>query len=98
MKEFKLIISEIAENQIEEIFLNYNLISEKIADNFLIQIYSCFNSVHKNPAIFQVFKTHFRQVPLKKYPYVVIYSIENKNTIIILSVFHTSRDPSKKFR
>ena len=38
MKEFKLIISKKAENQIEEIFFYYDLISNKIADNFLIQI------------------------------------------------------------
>ena len=98
MKKFKLIISKKAENQTEEVFFHYNLISDKVADNFLIQLYNCFNSINKNPTIFQVFKTHFRQVPIKKHPYLVIYSIENKNTIIILSVFHTSRDPSKKLR
>lgn len=98
MKEFKLIISEKAENQIEEVFSHYNLISDKVADNFLIQLHNCINTIHKNPTIFQVFKTHFRQLPLKKYPYIVVYSIENKNTIVILSVFHTSRNPNKKFR
>jgi toxin ParE1/3/4 len=98
MKEFKLIISKKAENQTEEVFFHYNLISDKVADNFLIQLYNCINSIHKNPTIFQVFKKHFRQVPLKKYPYVVVYSIENKNVIVILSVFHTSRNPNKKFR
>lgn len=98
MKKFKLIISEAAESQIKEVFLNYNLISDKVADNFLMQLDNCINSIHKNPTIFQVFRIYFRQVPLKKYPYVVIYSIENKNTIVILSVFHTSRNPSKKLR
>ena len=98
MNEFKLIISEKAENQIEEVFSHYDLISNKIADNFLIQLYNCVNLIHKNPSIFQVFKNHFRQVPLKRYPYIVIYSIENKNVIVILSVFHTSRNPNKKLK
>ncbi len=37
-----------------------------------------------------------RQVPLDRFPFVVVYAIRRKE-IVVLRVFHTSREPSKRF-
>jgi hypothetical protein len=47
----------------------------------------CFFAVKKKPA--------FRELPLKRFPYVIIYEIEG-NTAVIYSVFNTYRNPQKK--
>lgn len=53
MKGYNLIFSTKAENQTEEVFFHYNLISAKIADNLLIQLQDCINSIQKDPKLFQ---------------------------------------------
>lgn len=98
MRNFSLIITEKAEIQIEQAFFYYDLISNKVADNFLVELQNCLNSIEKNPEIYQIIKNNFRQAPLKKYPYVVIYSIEKRQKVLVLSIFHTSRNPKMKLK
>jgi plasmid stabilization system protein ParE len=98
MKNFSLIISEKAEIQIEQAIFYYDLLSKRVADNFIVELQICFNSIEKNPEMYQIIKNNFRQAPLKKFPYVVIYSIEKLQKVLVLSIFHTSRNPKMKFK
>lgn len=42
---------------------------------------------------------HYYELGLKKYPYVIIYSIEvESNTIAVWKFYHKKRDPKKKYR
>lgn len=50
-----------------------------------------------NPLLFSVIKDDFRQVVMKKFPFVIVYRIV-ESEIRIISVFHTSRNPKKKFK
>ncbi len=44
-------------------------------------------------------KRNFRETPLKRFPYLIVYSFyENEGAIVINSIFHTSRQPSKKYK
>jgi len=44
-------------------------------------------------------KSNFRQIALINFPYVIIYTFYKKEGIIIInSIFHTSRNPRKKYR
>ncbi|WP_354359720.1 type II toxin-antitoxin system RelE/ParE family toxin [Pedobacter sp. UYP30] len=39
---------------------------------------------------------NFRGLPMKKFPYIIFYTIsEEQKTIIIKAVFHTSQDTEK---
>ncbi len=49
-----------------------------------------------NPELFPLKKEpFFRELSLKKFPFVIIYEVFN-DEIIIYSVFYTYRDPSKR--
>ncbi len=51
------------------------------------------------PESFPVIKRGYREVLMEKFPYFIVYSINKKEEIItIVSIFHTSRNPGKKFR
>lgn len=41
--------------------------------------------------------THFRQIPLKKFPYLVVYTVVG-NEVVVARVFHMRRDPRTKLR
>ena len=44
-------------------------------------------------------KSNFRQIALRDFPFVIIYTFYKKERIIIIhSIFHTSRNPRKKYR
>lgn len=49
------------------------------------------------PQAAQVVKGTIRQLPLDRFPYVVVYAI-GKAEITVLSVFNTWQHPKKRFR
>jgi toxin ParE1/3/4 len=51
--------------------------------------------VETNPFHFQIrYKGELRTAPLKIFPYLIIYWIdESKSIIFVVSIFHTSRNP-----
>jgi len=53
-------------------------------------------AINKNPKLFQVrFPDEIRAVPLKVFPYLILYWIDEANAkIIVLSIFHAKRHPS----
>lgn len=68
---------------------------ESFRDYFKKEILSILNLSESNPVI----KRGYREALMEKFPYFIIYSINKKEEIItIVSIFHTSRNPTKKFR
>src|SRR5690606_8086246 len=52
--------------------------------------------ISKSPKLFQVrFSDEIHAVPLKVFPYLIVYWVDEPNTkIVVLSFFHTRRHPS----
>ena len=51
--------------------------------------------VQKYPYHYQIKRKPYREARVKDFPFIIIYEIEN-NSIIVYSVFNTSRNPNKK--
>lgn len=53
-------------------------------------------TISKNPKLFQVrFPDEIRAVPLKVFPYLIVYWIDEANKkVAVLSIFHSKRHPS----
>ncbi len=50
-------------------------------------------SIQRHPTAFPVVhEKDFRRVVVNKFPYIIIYLVES-TSILVVSVFHTSRDP-----
>jgi plasmid stabilization system protein ParE len=53
----------------------------------------------ENPEHYPLKKSQYRQSKAEHFPYVVVFKLYPiKKLILIISIFHTSRRPSKKFR
>lgn len=97
MSKLTEVLSLQAENELEDALYFYDLISTKIGDNFLNQINTCIESILLNPETYKLEFDVYRQAVVKKFPFVIIYTkIDSK--ILISAIFHTRKNPNKKFR
>ena len=64
---------------------------------FLLAIEKAISRIKNNPAAGRKIYKAFREISLKKFPYVIIYEIIF-NTIVIYQVFNTWQNPKKKIK
>lgn len=77
----------------------YKKRSDKAAANFVKEMDDAISIICTDPFRFRISYKLFREISLKKYPFYIIYSIEEtKKQVLIFSVFHHKRNPVIKFR
>lgn len=92
---FKIKILKLAEFEIDESIHFYENRSKGLGKRFFIYLKSYYKILKTNPELFEIKKEPFyRELPLKKFPFVIIFEIYNED-VIIHSVFNTSRNPTK---
>ena len=70
---------------------------KNLGERFLDELENCYKSIVLNYTTYKVVHKIYRQAVVKKFPFVILYSVDEKD-IIITAVFSTSEDPSKKFK
>ena len=93
---FKVIISDEAKLDLENSYLYYREnASKKVADNFIKDFRKSIKIISDN-LYFKIWFEEFRAKPLVKYPFLIFFSFDNKeNIILIAKVFYTSQNPEK---
>lgn len=82
----------------EEAFKWYNERSELAADNLILAFQQTIEAICNDPFRFRNNYKTYRELSLKKYPYSIVYFIDEENqNILIISFFHHKRNPSKKY-
>lgn len=93
---FKLKISALAEKEINESIEFYENRSRDLGKQFFTYLKFYLKVLKANPELFKIKREPgYRELTLIKFPFVIIYEIIG-DEVIIHSVFHTSRNPSKK--
>lgn len=93
----KIRLNTKANSDFDNIFEYYESISKNIADNFIEDIEACFKFLSKNPEAGRIIEnTIAREWTLQNWPYLIPYLIQD-NEIVILRIYHTSRNPISKF-
>lgn len=67
-----------------------------LGGKFLKEVEKAFNKIERRPAIYSIIKRSYRQVKLSTFPYVIVFEIMG-DTVVVFSIFHTSRHLRKKF-
>jgi hypothetical protein len=94
----KLIIEHEAQIEIDEAIDWYETQQIGLGLEFLNYLDGYFQTLKNQKALFEIKrKPVFRELPLKRFPYIIIYEVI-QNQIIVYSVFHTFQDPEKKRR
>ncbi|GAB3417258.1 type II toxin-antitoxin system RelE/ParE family toxin [Niabella aquatica] len=69
-----------------------------LGDRFKSQVYQKIEQLVKTPDRYPERKKSFREVKIDVFPYLLIYKIaRRKKVVTIVSIFHTSRNPHKKY-
>lgn len=97
MPKFKVVFEDDAKIDIADSFDWYSEISSKVADNFLNEVKKALNYLQDNPNQFKTVYRDYKQVPVKKYPFVLLYKIDGQK-VKIYRVFATRQNPKKRFK
>ena len=82
--------------EFEESWAWYEEQQEGLGDKFEIQLLTKLTEIQKNPNRYPNKEKKYREAILKKYPFIIIYYF-NEEEIIVTSIFHTSRNPKRKY-
>lgn len=92
--KYKIKIDEEALQDIQEVTNWYNKQLEGLGTRFQKQAVSQINSLKKNPHIFVNRYADVRCMIIKKFPFIVHYTINNQLLFVtIFAIIHTSRNP-----
>jgi plasmid stabilization system protein ParE len=94
---YQLIIRPYAIKMAENAYQWYEEQQNGLGDLFLLELENCYDKLVLFPVLYNKVRKDFRQIILKKFPYVVVYKIIEEK-VVVYSVFHTSRNPRKKFK
>ena len=92
---YNLEVRKRAVQQIEKSFEFYESRSPALGKRFLATVYKYLEKIKDNPNLFSIKRNSIREAYIKDFPFIIIYEILGE-TIIIYSIFHTSRNPEKK--
>ena len=94
----KLIIEPEAQEEIDKAIEWYESKQIGLGADFFNYLDGYFQTLKNGKALFEIKrKPVFRELPLKRFPFVIIYE-EFQNQIIVYSVFNTFQNPDKKKR
>ncbi|MEQ1676871.1 MAG: type II toxin-antitoxin system RelE/ParE family toxin [Chitinophagaceae bacterium] len=93
--KFRLEVKEEALQDIAEAMQWYKPKAVNLDTKFLAAVEEGFNRILLNPFAFKKIYKSFRQTGVRTFPYVIVYTQE-KDTVIIISVFNTWQHPRKK--
>ena len=73
--------------------------SLQAAENFVMNMQNTLNEIENNPDRPPLIYKNYRERKIKKYPFKIIYFIDEKNKyIVVTTLFHSKRNPERKFK
>lgn len=92
-----LIILEEAKAELIEAALYYELQKTGLGERFSLAVKKQIDVILRTPKLYQRKKKEYREVLIKPFPFLLVYRIDStKNRIVVVSVFHTKRNPKHK--
>lgn len=96
---YRIIFHPEADEEYRESFLWYERKVKDLGYRFEKAVEETLSLILKNPNRYPKRKGLYREALVSDFPYVIIYKIKKQTEkIFISSLFHTSRNPQKKFR
>lgn len=94
---YTLEIKEDALEDIQTVYQYYEEAVEGLGEDFINELEEFTIILEKNPYLFEVKYNPFREAKINRFPYLIIYEIENSN-VTIYAIFHTSQSPKKRYK
>lgn len=88
-----VVLRRAAERELYEAANWYEDRCQKLGEALISETQTVFDRLSEQPDRYPVVHKDIREAPLSRFPYCVYYRVKSER-IVVLSVFHTSRDPS----
>jgi plasmid stabilization system protein ParE len=95
---FRYILHEKAQADYESSLIWYLERSQQAAENFVLEIDKGIQLICNNPTRWSNKYKHYYELSLKIFPFTIVYSIEEKQVIVISAIYHHKRNPKRKYR
>ncbi len=96
---YQYILEPRAQAEYENAIEWYTERSEQATLKFIESIDSTLNLICKQPHQSRNIYKNFHETSTKKYPFTIIYTVEEKiKTVVIFSIYHHKRSPKKKYK
>jgi len=95
MKHFLILFKEPTANDVMSSFQFFEEQKRGLGEKFIKHIDATLASISKNPTLFPVRFKEMREARVRRFPFVILYEIEEKH-VIVYAVFHTRQSPKKK--
>lgn len=92
-------IHELAHDEYMDAYEWYEFRKKGLGDRFMLEVEKVIKQITNHPMHFPQQRGNYRSVKVKGFPYAVLYEFfEHKNSIDIVAIYHSKRNPAKKFR
>lgn len=88
----KIVFRRASESELQEASAWYEEQEPGLGSKFVECADACVPTIRRHPEIFPVIYKQVRRGMVKRFPYSVLYFVRDES-IIVISVFHSSRDP-----
>ncbi len=96
---YRYILHEKAQEDYESAIVWYQQGGQSTAERFIAAIDRAFLLICAHPTRWRKAGKRYRILSLHKYPYTIIYSIDDSNQSIVISAVHNdSKSPKSKYR
>jgi plasmid stabilization system protein ParE len=86
-----------ADAEYQEAYAWYEEQLRGLGERFEFSLEQKFSSISSTPLLYPVKKYDIRECKINDFPYLIVYKLyPRKKVILIISIFHTSRNPRKK--
>jgi toxin ParE1/3/4 len=90
---FPVVFRPQAEAEFEEAQAWYEERLRGLGHEFVTSVQATINLVSRNPGQFQRIEGEVRRALVRRFPYAIFY-LADPESVVIIAVFHTSRDPT----
>lgn len=98
-KAYSLIISSKSQKELTDSWKWYEERMSGLGDRFLAEVLKVFQKIEDNPDRYSTRIRSYKEVSVETFPFLVIFRVSKKaNQVRVVSVFHTARNPTKKYR
>jgi plasmid stabilization system protein ParE len=97
--EYTSILSNRTQKEILQAWEWYEERQQGLGDRFIAEVIARIRKIEQTPERFPTRYKSYKESPVPVFPFLIIYRInKRKKSIRIVSVFHTSLNPKKKYK
>lgn len=94
MKKYKIELTSLARIDIKEARGWYNLQQKGLGKRLTVDLHNLLRSISNHPTVFSIRYKDYRLANLKKFPYVIHFTINEDRAVVYINAFvHASRHP-----